>query len=160
MSNILFMGDCHFGHKNQVKWRPFDTEEEITNLILTNLEKKVTKRDITYFMGDVILHPDRLDVLEGIPGKKVLIAGNHCTERIPMRTLVNIFDDVHAIMSYKEFWLSHAPIHPDELRGKYNIHGHVHTATIDDRRYINTSCEAIDYSPISLDEIRKKINDN
>lgn len=155
MSNILFMGDCHFGHENQIRWRPFESEEDITNKIISNLKKKVNKRDIIYFLGDIILDRRRIDILDEIPGKKILIAGNHCTERIPMRELVNVFDDVHAIMKYKEFWLSHAPIHPDELRGNLNIHGHVHTNTIPDPRYINVSCEAINYSPISLQEIRK-----
>ena len=152
--NILFIGDCHFGHKNQVKWRPFESEENVTNLIIKNLRAKVTKRDMVFFMGDILLDRSRIAVLNDIPGKKILIAGNHCTEMIPMRELVNVFDDVHALMKYKEFWLSHAPIHPDELRGKKNIHGHVHTHTIPDPRYINVSCEAINYSPISLQEVR------
>lgn len=41
---------------------------------------------------------------------------------------------------------------PDELKGK--IHGHVHSNNIDDLRYFNVSMENIDYTPISLEEIR------
>jgi calcineurin-like phosphoesterase family protein len=157
MANVLFIGDCHFGHRNQIRWRPFESEEQITELILSNLRKRVTKRDIVYFLGDIILSQDRLTVLDGIPGKKILVAGNHCTEHLSMRQLVDTFDEVHAIVKYKEFWLTHAPIHPDELRGKVNIHGHVHTNTIDDKRYVNVSCEAINYSPVSLHKIRASI---
>lgn len=155
MSNVLFIGDCHFGHRNQIKWRTnFYDENEVTQKILHNYQEVVTKRDVVFFLGDIILSEERLDVLDGLPGKKILIAGNHCTERIPMRTLVNIFDEVHAIMKYKEFWLSHAPLHPNELRGRKNIHGHVHESTIPDSRYINVSCENVNYTPISLFQIR------
>ena len=41
---------------------------------------------------------------------------------------------------------------PDELKGKINLHGHIHL--IDDLRYFNVSMENIDYTPISLEEIR------
>lgn len=157
MANVLFIGDCHFGHKNQIRWRPFESEGQVTELILSNLRKRVTKRDIVYFLGDIILSQDRLTVLDDIPGKKILVAGNHCTEHVSMRQLVDVFDEVHAMVKYKEFWLTHAPLHPDELRGKVNIHGHVHTNTLDDKRYVNVSCEAVNYSPISLHEIRASI---
>ncbi len=157
MSNSLFIGDCHFGHKNQIKWRPFQSEEEVTSLILTNMRKVVTKRDTLYILGDCILHPDSLNVLEDIPGQKVLILGNHCTEKVKTSDLVSVFDDIHGMMKYKEFWLTHAPIHPEELRGKINIHGHVHTNTLKDTRYVNVSCEAVNYTPISLHTIRERL---
>lgn len=160
MANVLFLGDCHFGHKNQVKWRPFDTEEEVTNTILKNMVRRVTKRDVIYLLGDIILTDNRLNILDDLPGRKILVAGNHCTERLSMRQLVEVFDEVHALVSYKEFWLSHAPLHPDELRGKRNIHGHVHASTITDCRYINVSCEAVGYSPISLHEIRTRFSND
>ena len=41
---------------------------------------------------------------------------------------------------------------PDELKGKINLH--VHSNNIDDLRYFNVSMENIDYTPISLEEIR------
>ena len=61
-------------------------------------------------------------------------------------------------VKYKEFWLSHAPIHPEELRDRINIHGHVHYKNIDDARYFNVSCENIGFKPISLENIRLKVN--
>lgn len=39
---------------------------------------------------------------------------------------------VYSLVKYKGFWLSHAPIHPEELRGCKNIHGHCHDAVISD----------------------------
>ena len=66
-----------------------------------------------------------------------------------------MFDDVQGFVKYKDYWLSHCPIHPNELRGKYNLHGHVHNKTVEDVRYFNCSLENIDYTPISLDQIRE-----
>jgi calcineurin-like phosphoesterase family protein len=62
---------------------------------------------------------------------------------------------VAGIIKYKGFWLSHAPIHPEELRGKPNIHGHVHTNTLNDSRYFNASLENIGYKPVSIEEVRR-----
>ena len=64
------------------------------------------------------------------------------------------FDEVYGFHKYKEFWLSHCPIHPQELRGKYNIHGHVHHNNIPDKNYFNVCIEALNGLPIKLDEIR------
>ena len=72
-----------------------------------------------------------------------------------MKTVSQYYDEVYSLLKYKEFWLSHCPIHPDELRGKLSLHGHTHNHNIDDPRYFNTSCENIDYTPISLHEIRE-----
>lgn len=57
------------------------------------------------------------------------------------------------------FRLSHAPIHPCALGEYDNIHGHIHRFAIPDNRYINVSCDVINYAPINLDQInvlRKK----
>lgn len=43
-------------------------------------------------------------------------------------------------------------------RWKYNIHGHLHTNSLPDKRYINVSAEQIDLTPISLAEIRSRLN--
>ena len=54
---------------------------------------------------------------------------------------------------YKKQWLSHCPMHPDELRGNNNIHGHIHSHTIDDPRYFNVCCERIDFQPIPFYDV-------
>lgn len=88
----------------------------------------------------------------------MLILGNHCRDKITMQEIVKHFDEVYSLYKYKEFWLSHAPIHPAELRGKYNLHGHVHFATLEDTRYFNCCLENTEYKPIDLNSIRKRLN--
>lgn len=88
-------------------------------------------------------------------GGKVSVTGN-CTEMISTSKLCDAFDEVHSLLKYKEFWLSHAPIHPEELRGKKNVHGHVHTESVSDLEYLNVSVDSsfMNFFPRTLREVR------
>ena len=157
MANLLFIGDIHGGHKNICNFRPqFNSEKEHLEFIKYNYHRKVTKRDKVFFMGDIAFSFEALQEISTWAGhQKILICGNHDLDRIGMKTVSQYYDEVYSLLKYKEFWLSHCPIHPDELRGKLSLHGHTHTHNINDPRYFNTSCENIDYTPISLHEIRE-----
>lgn len=159
MSNVWFISDIHGGHNNLIKWRTdFVTEEEHFAYVKNRYHEVVTKRDLVFFLGDIAFNQERLWDISGWTGaQKVLICGNHDTEHLSMRDLANAFDEVHSLKKYKEFWLSHAPVHSDELRGKVNIHGHCHEHLINDKRYINVCLEHTDYRPISLDTLRKRL---
>lgn len=159
MSAVYFLSDLHLNHKNICKFRTgFTCVAEHNALIKENYHKRVTKRDTVYFLGDVAFDAESLaDIKTWTGAKKILIAGNHCLDHFSMKDLVRVYDEVYSLKKYKEFWLSHAPIHPDELRGKINIHGHTHYHNIDDARYVNVSMEQINYTPIELHEIRRKI---
>ncbi len=89
-------------------------------------------------------------------GNKHLILGNH--DKFTLETYSQYFNKIHGFMKKGGFWLSHAPIHPKELRGRVNIHGHVHSKSIPDPRYFNVSVEALGGIPISMDEIREQLN--
>lgn len=162
MSNVLFCSDLHLGHKNICKYRThFANEKEHRDTLYENYHSKVTKRDKVFFLGDVCFSQEALDDLSGWAGTKVLILGNHCVGESGRPTLENIAKvftgGVFGLYKYKEFWLSHAPIHPDELRGKKNLHGHTHSHNIEDSRYFNCSMENINYTPISLFEVRGRM---
>ena len=161
MANVWFISDIHAGHNNLVKWRTqFQTEEEHFRYVKLRYHSCVTKRDHVYFLGDIAFNQERLWDISGWAGeKKILVCGNHDTEHLSMRDLCNAFDEVHSLVKYKEFWLSHAPIHQDELRGKLNLHGHCHSHLVDDKRYMNVCLEHTNYAPISLAEVREKMFD-
>lgn len=160
MANVWFISDIHAGHKAICKYRTqFASEDEHYNTIKENYHAAVTKRDHVYFLGDIAFNKGRLDDIATWTGeKKILICGNHCRDSLTMQELCDAFDEVYSLKKYKEFWMSHAPIHPNELRGKFNLHGHVHQATIDDKRYFNCCLENTNYAPISLEEIRKVVH--
>jgi calcineurin-like phosphoesterase family protein len=160
MSAVYFLSDLHLAHKNICKFREgFTSVEEHNALIKENYHKRVTKRDTVYFLGDVAFDKESLaDVKTWAGAKKILICGNHDLDHHTMKDLVEAYDEVYSLKKYKEFWLSHAPIHPDELRGKVNIHGHTHYHNIADDRYVNVSLENINFTPIELHEIRRNLN--
>lgn len=159
MANVLLLGDFHAGHWSIAKYRTqFRDEQDHFEFVEREYHKRVTKRDKCIFTGDAVFSEERAKQIAKWPGVKELIVGNHDTDSLTMKQLCEYFDSVYSLKKYKEFWLSHAPMHPAELRGKLNIHGHVHSATVDDCRYFNTSLENIDYKPVSLHEIRDIMN--
>jgi len=157
MSNVLFIGDLHFGHSKIMQFegdnRTGDNFLENIESIVSKWNAKVSKRDLVWIMGDVAFSMDGFDHVKRLNGSKKLILGNH--DQFKITKYAEVFNEIHGIKSAYGFWLSHAPIHPLELRNKKNIHGHVHSQSIPDSRYVNVSCENINETPISLDEIRK-----
>ena len=164
MSNIYFISDCHFGHRNITKYRTeFASMEDHEKLIFENIMSTLTKRDTLWMLGDMFFNREVL-YKYGVPiskqaGYTHLVLGNHDTDsderKQNVEHMVRMFDSVHSLHKHYGFWLSHAPLHPAELRGKMNIHGHVHYATIPDENYVNVSCENVNYKPVSLVDIRE-----
>lgn len=158
MSAVYFMSDLHLGHNNVIKFRnEFNTIEEHDDYIEQQYKKTVTKRDKVYMLGDVAFTKETLQRIKGWVGYKVCILGNHDCERngVTLQDYLEVFDEIHGFIKYKNYWLSHCPISEVELRGKYSVHGHVHSNTLEDPRYLNVSMEAINYTPIELQQINK-----
>lgn len=169
MSRVYFISDLHLGHKRILefsgKLRDGGTVDEHDQILITKWNSTVRKRDLVYVLGDVCMHKS-LDILGELQGRKVLIRGNHDT--FSTKEYLEHFEEVYGIMKYKRFWLSHAPVHPDELRGCHNIHGHVHANSIKivaehnngfsyseyDRCYVNVCCEVNSSNPIPFEDIR------
>lgn len=85
---------------------------------------------------------------------RVMVNGN-CTDGIPMKTICEYYDAVYSLHRYKKAWLSHAPLHQDELRGRVCIHGHTHYHQIDDPRYLNVCVENTEMYPVSFEIVRE-----
>jgi len=159
MTTSWFCSDLHWGHKNISKFRNefISSEEENRRVIQNDWKALVGKKDHVYILGDFCFDMELMDQLLDMPGeRKYLIRGNH--DEFDLGVYAKYFHNVYGLKKYKEFWLSHAPIHPNELRGKVNLHGHVHYATIDDPRYFNCCPENLwpkfKRSLVSLDQIR------
>ena len=158
MTNVWFCSDLHVDHKAIAKYRlEVSSEAHNREVIKDSWGRLVTKRDKVFVLGDSAFSEEGIDWIGGLAGEKILIRGNHCDW--PIRSYLRVFKEVYGLWKYKNFWLSHAPIHPQELRGKFNLHGHTHYQNIkqeyfnlngkivksneDDRRYLNCSVENI-----------------
>lgn len=159
MAEVYFLGDPHFGHRNILKYRPrFKTIKEHDDYIIDRINATVTKRDKLILTGDVCFDRASLDCLRRIRCPQIhIVLGNHDDYNIDFKKEVNGVLWVSGDFKYKEFWISHIPIHKDSLRNRVNIHAHLHNEVIKDSQYVHTSCEQIDFKPISLQEIRKSL---
>jgi len=162
MSNVYAIADLHLLHKNIMgfagEYRDGNTYIENAYALVTQWNAKIRKRDTVYVLGDVVWNTGDLSILSELKGDKILVRGNHDT--FPTKEYLKYFNEVHGVVKYKGFWLSHIPIHPAELRGCKNIHGHVHQNSIRDGynqlddRYINVCVENAGSAPVSIADIR------
>ncbi len=164
MSKVFFTSDLHIGHKKlSENLRGMDVEDN-WDLIQYNWNHTVSKYDKVYILGDVTLHnPKLLYRLDELNGRKVVIGGNHDDERT-CRELSNMNIPVMGCLEYKDYIITHIPVHLSELnRYKGNIHGHLHiigddsynynNEVTEDYRYINVNVEFNNYTPVLFTDI-------
>ncbi len=166
--SVYICSDLHLDHRNIGKFRHFvGNSEENTILIQEDWNRRISKNDLVYCLGDAAFSKEGLDILGNLKGRKILIKGNHC-DFVSTKDQMEVFEEVHGMLKYKGMWLTHCPIHPDELRGKNNVHGHTHNHIIHkgwgpwkkvDQRYLNCCVDVIypKYNSIfiSLDQVRQ-----
>lgn len=163
MSELFFIGDLHLGHNNILKFSSFRNNmwsniDEMHRGIVDIWNSKVSDKDTVWVLGDVTFNKKYLYLMCEMRGIKNLVLGNH--DNLSIDQYTPYFNKIFGAIQYKEFMLTHIPIHESELeyRCKYNIHGHMHKTSLKDKRYINVNCDQNECSPISLEEIYERIN--
>ena len=162
MSKIWLVSDTHFGHRNICKYRDmFSNLTEHDDTILNNILTTVGKRDTLYMLGDTCFDKEsiwRLQEIANVVERLHLIFGNHCYSK--PEVYIGIASTIGGIVSKKNFWLSHAPIHESEMRRREgNIHGHTHATSVDDPRYRCVSLEQTDFRPIEFQRVIAEVRD-
>ena len=163
---VWFTSDLHIGHYNcAVKYRGFASQEEHDDII-ADAWRVVAKRDKIFVVGDVGHNKSTkaLEFYKDKPGFKHLIMGNH--DQCSAQEYMKYFDKISGMVKYKDFWITHAPIIESELRGKKNLHGHLHakhvmmdyengilTGYIKDPSYINLNIDVNEYKFLSFEQI-------
>lgn len=172
MAVVRFIADLHLSHANMATRRGFETVTEHDEYIIAKWNSVVTKRDITYILGDVTMEKNApYHLLDRLNGIKHVVMGNH-DRRQDVHKLLQHVESVAGMVQYKGHILTHCPIHPMELEYRFpkNIHGHIHDSQvmkevysnqvascyIPDERYICVSCERVDYTPKTLEELITK----
>jgi calcineurin-like phosphoesterase family protein len=152
---VKFISDLHLGHKSMAIKRGFKDVFEHDEYIIKQWNKVTHKRDVTYILGDITMENSKSYYrLDSLNGRKYVVLGNH-DRRQDIEELLKYVDGIAGMIKYKEGCiLTHCPIHPCEMdRFSYNIHGHVHENTLEDKRYINVSAEVVDYTPQTLEQL-------
>ena len=128
---IYFGADWHLYHKKVLQFtnRPFDDIDIMKECFLYEWRSKVAKEDIVYLLGDVTFSNKAIEDLEGLPGYKVLIKGNHDPNKFSFRS--NIWDETADYAEIKvgdqHLVLMHFPIESWHRMGYGAIHLHGHT---------------------------------
>ncbi len=161
--NTLFLSDLHLGHDTITKFRnQFENSQHHDAIIKENYHKIVRPKDTVNFLGDVGFTPEAIQELKTWNGVKSIWLGNHDNAEfkkrgVSLKILQEVFEDrIYGFSRKYGYWICHTPIHPDELRGRNCLHGHTHSHLIDDPHYMNLCMEHIDYTPISLEQIREE----
>ena len=167
---IYLLSDTHFAHQNIISYsnRPFVNTASMDNAIIQNWNSVIGKDDIVYFLGDFTFG-DKDNIMKyasQLNGHKHLILGNH--DRQKQLYLDAGFESVHKgtflhlpEYSPKCIFLTHKP-KIDLEAGCVNIHGHIHDHKLDPlmfnvENYFNVSVENINYTPIRLEEIIRRM---
>lgn len=160
----FFSSDHHFDHLKIINYcnRPFSSIEEMNHALINKWNKRVSKADKIYYLGDFALSSiDRIKlILDKLNGTKILIKGNH--DRHSRKKYVESgFIDVHNFFYLEGFVLSHKPLVDKNTKyiDLWNLCGHVHEKwKIDtNRKILNVGVDVWEFEPISLDQILKEI---
>ena len=181
--DIWVVSDTHLMHENILKFKDdktgnlvrghlFSNANEMDEYILEKWNSVVKQGDIVYHLGDVFIgDKERFKTMwPKFRGSKRLIVGNH--DDIKFLSSGGFFQKVQMWRMFQEFglMLSHVPLHesnllrlvdrsgvyPDDCITLKNLHGHIHQNHSPEGPYKNMSVEAIDYTPVNIEEVRIK----
>lgn len=159
--NLYVWSDMHFNHKNIILHakRDFDNMEDMGAQMLAAYLATISPEDVVIFGGDISMgHQDQisktLSDIKQLPGRKILIRGNH--DKSDMTKLLDTFEYVCAAFTFRTsdalIDCTHYPI--PVLQGRINLHGHTHQHLIS-KHHINMSVEHTGYAPVLFDQLRK-----
>lgn len=154
MGLVYVISDLHLGHEAIATSRGFQDSFYHDENIIDNWNSVVRKRDTVWILGDISMEKNNYsDYLPRLNGIKKVVLGNHdMPQHVP--ELLKHVAKVCGMFKYRGYIMSHAPIHTEEVKFfRGNIHGHTHEKSIDDDRYINASCDVVNYTPVLIDDI-------
>lgn len=160
--------DLHLGHTNIIDYcgRPFTNTNTMDATILRNWRETVKGDDIIWNLGDVRMSAthsweDLKTIIANLPGRKMLIMGNHDMGKSAKAWRELGFDEVYPYpIIYKKFAiLSHEHVFINKAMPYVNIHGHLHEKIVGAPGYVNVSVEQIGYKPVLLEEILDRYNE-
>ena len=141
---IWFTSDLHFNHLNILKYepnsRPFETVDEMNEVLIKNWNDRVKSEDTVFVLGDLSMGgwEDGGACIRRLNGKIILVRGNHDTpKRLELYKSLGI--EVHDIyyLPYKGryFICCHFPIANEEFirmvvqdnSEVVNLYGHIHS---------------------------------
>lgn len=153
LDRIFFTSDTHFFHQNIIKYcnRPFNSLEEMHMFLISYWNKRISKKDRVYHLGDLSLASaeSSREVIQKLNGKIYLCCGSHDRR---MRYCRDLFEDLqesylininafpkiikageggyikYTHKTYQKIFLSHYChlVWPYSQHGSWHLFGHSH----------------------------------
>lgn len=163
MEEIYFIADTHFGDDNIRRYenRPFENTAQMEREIIKRWNDTVKEDDRVYVLGDFGADKYEKELLDKLKGKLYLVKGNHDEYSNDYYRNAGFIEVYDLPVILEDFWiLSHEPLYINSNMPYANIFGHVHNSPIYktySRQHYCVSAERIDYTPVSMKHIIKKI---
>lgn len=125
MNRVCLISDTHFFHDKIAEYcgRP----KNHTELMAGNWNRLVKDDDLVIHLGDVQIGNKENWIINQLPGRKVLIRGNHDRDHSCAWWMDHGFDFACDGMLFRNWWLSHEPAQGlPQGADLGNIHGHLH----------------------------------
>ena len=138
--NVYLISDTHFNHENMKTY--CDRPDNFTELLIKNWHGTVKPEDMVIHLGDVQIGKKSDWIMPSLPGRKVLIRGNHDRQWSNTRWMKAGFDFSCDSMVFRNVLLTHEPANAVVKSDGYkpygsldwglpegcilNVHGHLH----------------------------------
>lgn len=167
---IYYIADMHLGHTNIIKYchRPFESVEEMNSVLVRNWKERVKEEDTVYIVGDLFYrHKNPESILEQLPGKKILIEGNHDRSWMKKVDTEKYFERIELMAEIKDngrrVVICHYPMMTwfEFGKGTYHIYGHIHDnrnvpywpLLMEMEDAFNAGVEINNFCPVTLEEL-------
>ena len=155
--------DLHLHHRNIIRYcnRPFETVDAMNEVLLTAWRETVGEADTIICGGDIALagalKGERLAEVRAMPGRKLLVRGNHDFNRKgrPADTGCQETWMTLVVTGDPPLLVTHMAMSevPD---GTVNVYGHVHNnEPLREGPYVNICVEHTEYRPLPLKAVRR-----
>jgi calcineurin-like phosphoesterase family protein len=152
-SSTFVIADLHLGDERVAKGRNFENVAAMEAEIVRCWNGTVSNGDKVFMLGDVAKR-GHLGSIRKLAGEIHLICGN--ADDVSEVVGSGIFTSISVARWLSDFLLSHIPVHPSQLRrGMINVHGHLHSVSINDPRYRCVSVEQTGFAPLPLISLRQ-----
>lgn len=163
LSQLWLVPDLHYGHwaMEHLCARP----DTAPSWVLDHLSERARSNDTLLFLGDLALdlHRECLDRIDRLPGRHVLVRGNHDYFSDTFYR-EHGFQEVVAQYRVDALVFTHEPLAQQEQPGDLNVCAHVHNFTVDAMRSVGhvadmqpwhrvLSLEDLNYYPITANTI-------
>lgn len=165
---IWFTSDLHLGHRAAISMceRPFETVEEMNEVLICNFNSYVKKNDTVYILGDIAHRTPVVDVnkmISRLNGKKILCKGNH-DKKYDEDLFNGIYDFLEIAVNGVNVSLMHYPMMswPKSRHGALHLHGNIHSKgdynllqKAEGILRYDVGIDANKYYPVSIEQIKE-----